>query len=190
MLLVYYRINGLYCATVHKITQITYFFPRNCHIDNPRICARQSIVIQEASADTSRRVRGIAKKDLQIICRIFERLVFWESLGLSLSVTTISDFKNYGLLCNYYIYDRARNSMDRAWMFCRQNTNILLRGNSPELATEFSEICRVCVSYLWRVPYIIICPAAHAYWQPIWIEMVVVVMCCACGIDVFHLQMH
>ena len=28
----------------------------------------------------------------------------------------------------------------------------------------------------------------HAYLQPIWIEMVVVVMCCACGIDVFYLR--
>ena len=47
-------------------TQVTYFFLRNCCIGNPRIRARQSSVIREASADTSRKVRRHLTKSPRI----------------------------------------------------------------------------------------------------------------------------
>ena len=83
----------------------------------------------ERSADTSWRVRGIAEKNLWIKGREFEWLAFWESLGLFLSATIISDLKNDGLLCDYN------------WQLCKSTAlqvNTLMRGQSMDILwTEY-----------------------------------------------------
>ena len=48
------------------------------------------------------------------------------------------------------------HSEDRARMFRGHSTDILqlTAGSSRESATELLGICQICVSYLWRVPYV------------------------------------
>ena len=92
----------------------------------------------EESADTSRRVQGIAEKDLCIKCREFERLAFWESLGLFLSVTTIS---NLGRMV-FFVTDACtehEHSVDRALTFFGQSMDVLWTepGRSSDRAQTF-----------------------------------------------------
>ena len=63
-------------------------------------------------------------KDLWIKGREIERLAFWESLGLFLSVTIISDLENDGLLCDYN------------WQLCKSTAlqvNTLVHGQSMDI---------------------------------------------------------
>ena len=74
----------------------------NCHISNPQICAQQSTVIWEVSADISRRVCRIAEKNERIWSRNAWRYFLMNAIETSYwdssSATTI---ENCSSLCEY-----------------------------------------------------------------------------------------
>lgn len=114
-------------------TQVTYFFDGiakwqsvDLHVakhSNPGSIHKH--FMKSSSVDTSRRVCGLAEKDLWIKCCEFKRLASWESLRFFISAMTISDLGNDGLHCDYNWPNRFVGteqiihwSTDRARTFC------------------------------------------------------------------------
>ena len=98
---VYIYSNCRHTGTVQSISNLHSSVELLHRLGNTQICTRQSAVIWEASTDASWRVHIIAEKDLWIKWRKLDWPVFWESLGIFLSATTISNLWNDGLLCDY-----------------------------------------------------------------------------------------